>query len=447
MKGALKRSPGNSKAFPVAIPKAPSFQVLRRQLESDQIHRVRIGFCESCLTIDDYAKLCKSIRHNTSLTHVEVGWELPRFVLLRLLDSITQLPSLESLSLIIYASLPKRLLRRLVSIPTLKHLELRNVTIGASPWKERLILNTTGNLSMASGTRQQASVLANYFSDSIESLHLVACDFGEKDIESFCAWTERRQRPLQDLGFAFSASIASECLARLCRRANCRLLDLTGCGLGDNDAFVLAQNLPKSKTIENLVVARNPLWGIGTDSSTPPSCPGFEEFLQVAFRVLKGLDLSCCELSEAQVDNILQKLTKKDTGSSIESLTMFGIPKYCDKDNALLPQILRNNSVLKSLRIRPTADPYHNLLFSEEQVASIEESLVENYTIETLQLGHSSVLLDLLLGLNQAGRRYLRDQQPNVPVDWAKILARASLRPDVLFWLLRNGMDHITTGN
>jgi hypothetical protein len=442
MKSSLKRPLVESlKSGPSILPEASSFHLLHRQLESNQIKSLRIGFCESCRTINDYAKLCRVLRQNASLTVVEIGWELPRSVLLKTLEQVARLPSLESLTLASYTNIPKRLLQSLVSKPTLKHLELRNIATGPRPWKDRILLTANGKVVVESSVHQHVSVLANHFADSIESLHIVACDINEQDVNRICAWTAKRTRRLDELSLALSSWVAPKCLETLCQRAICRRLDLTGCGLTDSDASVIARYLPQSQTIEELVVARNLLWGSGGTEHNCSSRQGFDDFVQVALRHLKSLDVSFCSLSKDQVRKILQILThSKDT--SLESLTMLGIPERCDEDSILLKQILQNNTVLKSLRLHPTTDLYRTPSSSEEEIKSIENSLVDNYTLEQLQVGHTSLLTDLLLGLNRAGRRHFR-QDPNTPVDWAKVLSRASSDPGVLYWLLQNGVDRV----
>lgn len=448
MKGSLKRPLVDPlKSSLAVLPKASSFQLLRRQIETNQIKRVRIGFCESCRTINEYSALARAIHQNTSLMAVEIGWELPRTVLLTILEQVTRLPFLESLILASYTSIPKRLLQRLVSKSTLKRLELRNVTIGPSPWKERLIHAAPGGSKVVVEGPEQlhVSVLAGHFSDSIQSLHIVACEMEEEDVSRICSWTKTRTRPLDVLSFALSTSIAPKCLEVLVQKAVCRRLDLTGCDLIDSDSALIAQSLPQSKTIEELVVARNPLGG-NIAGSTEHDCSsrqeeGFNDFIQVGLRHLKSLDLSFCSLSKCQVRRILELLSQ-DNDNRLESLTMLGIPKDCDEGGVLLKQILRNNSVLKSLRLHPTTDLYRTPSSSEETIASLEDSLSDNYTMERLQVGHTSLLMDLLLGLNRAGRRHLRRDPNSSPVDWAKVLAGASSDPDVMYWLLRNGAGH-----
>jgi len=372
---------------------------------------------------------------------VEIGWELARPALLKVLDSVARLPALEALSLISYTNLPRRLLRRLVSKPTLRHLELRNITIGPSPWKERLVLNATGKTSiMNSHARQNVSQLADVFSDSIQSLHLVACDLDDEDFLRICNWTEGRPQPLEQLSFAYSTSITPKSVEILCKRASCRQLDLTSCGLSDNEASVIAQNLSQSKTIQNLVVARNRLWGCHSDPTGCTSRPGFDEFVTVALHFLKGLDLSCCSLSQEQARNILTLLSE-DSECCLESISMLGIPKGCDDHYVLLEKILRSNEVLKCLRLHPTTDLYRTPFISDEATGLLEQCLAANYTLERLQVGPTSLLMDLYLDLNHAGRRFLRHSPNDTTVNLAEVLCRASESPDVLFWLIQNGVD------
>ncbi len=445
MNGSFKRQLDPSRSSPPVIPQASSLHLRRRQLENNQIKHIQLGFYESCFTFGDYSTLCKAIRRNKSLRAVEIGWELPRQTLLKILESVARLPYLESLSLISYTNLPRRLLRRLVSKPTLRHLELRNIAIGPSPWKERLVLNTTGKISVNYHAHQSVSRLLDSFSDSIRSLHLVACDLQDDDVTRICKWTESRTQPLDELSLAYSTAISAKSVAILCTRAACRQLDLTSCGLSDKDASVMARCLAQSKTIENLVVARNRLWGSQSDPTGCTSRPGFDEFVQVALHHLKGLDVSFCSLSLEQVQRILQELVPQDNHSEccLESLSMLGIPKGCEDDPTLLLSILKNNTVLRSLRLYPTTDLYCTPSCSDEVMGRIENCLADNYTLEWLQIGPTSLVMDLFLSLNRAGRRCLRHDLNDAPVDWAHVLGQGSGHPDVLFWLLQNGVDKI----
>ena len=243
--GALQRSASSS-----------SFQSRQEQLETNQIQHIKLGFYESRLKASDYAGLCKALKKNKSLTTVEIGFELPRPTLLKILDSVTRLPRLESLALIGLTNLPRRLFHRLVSKSGLRHLELRNVTVGTS--SESLLVQKRGlprrlalgalnpiqrrrtmtratttvappktSSSSSRHAYQNASALVNSFADSIQSLRLAACDFEDEDFIHICEWTKRRSQPLDSLGFAYSNSMSPRALETLQSQASCRQLDLT----------------------------------------------------------------------------------------------------------------------------------------------------------------------------------------------------------------------------
>lgn len=560
---------------PASYPSCGSSLLFRRthQHETNQIHHIKLGFSESRLNATDYAPLCKALRVNKSLKAVEIGLELPRPTLLKILDSVVRLPCLQSLSLIGLTNLPRRLLQLLVSKPGLHHLVLRNNTIApGSLWKRNFILHTVcavrGGCTMtprpssphdfehnppACDQEQQRpssslSRLVKFFANSIQSLHLSVLDFDDyQDLISFCDWTERRSRPLDNLSFAFSNSMPPQALETLVSCASCRQLDLTACGLSDADASVIALCLPQSKTIETMIVAQNPSLGRLTTSCSYPHCQspsakkdetittgaatttrmmgttsllhawppardnhhdGFDKFMHVAMKHLKALDLSYCSLSLEQACNILQLLVqgcpnrdspnrdKKDQTCFLESLIMFGVlptimVKHHDNDDknggqsggcggrsddkvllwSLIEQVLRKNAVLKSLqllprtmrkgtsimvdgRMRATTSSLSSssscMIMSDKAMAMIACALEDNYTLEDLQVGQVSGRnirrIDHLLSLNRAGRRFLRYDGPNhddFPVDWATVLSRGSDNPDVLFWLLQNGLDRI----
>ena len=266
-KGSLKRALTNDRlnCCDKIMPQSSSTEFLCKQLERNQIKRFRIGFSESARTIRDYLQLCKAFRRNTSLKVVQIGWEVPQAVLFKILYQVAGLPLVESLTLACYSNIPEQLLQMLVSKPTLKRLELRNITVGShyggslSPCKERALATSKGNV-LVKDLYQNVSVLApNYFSDSIESLHLVACEMDDDDINRICEWTRMRTRthPLDELSLAHSPGITPQGLETLFQRAVCRRLDLTGCGLMESDASVIARNLAQSSTIEDLVLARN----------------------------------------------------------------------------------------------------------------------------------------------------------------------------------------------
>ena len=236
-----------------------SFQSRQHQLENDQIEHIKLGFYESRLTTSDYDGLCKSLHMNKSLTAVEIGMELPRPTLIKILDAVARLPCLKSLALIGLANLPRRLFQRLVSKPGLRHLELRNVTIGTdsessrrllSSWKQQrqqltLTISRIGRRMGTIGVKKSPSSQADYgvyeeaennvshllhsFTDSLQSLHLVACDFEDEDFIRICEWTERRPQKLDVLGFVYSNSMSSQALDTVISRAACGQLDLTSC--------------------------------------------------------------------------------------------------------------------------------------------------------------------------------------------------------------------------
>ena len=222
-----------------------AFQRRQHQLENNQIQHIKLGFYESRLTASDYTGLCNALNVNKSLTAVEVGWELPRPTVFKILECVTSLPCLQSLALVGLTNLPRRLFERLVSKPGLLHLELRNTTVGGTSsllllplqrHQRRLTLNVkmgrgmTTNLKSSSRLGDQnVSQLVNSFAGSIQSLHLVASDFEDEDFLRICEWTERRPQPLDSLGFAYSNSMSQQAIETLLARASCRQLDLTSC--------------------------------------------------------------------------------------------------------------------------------------------------------------------------------------------------------------------------
>ena len=244
------KSIGHPTLLPRSASSSSFFQSRQHQLENDQIHHIKLGFYESRLTASDYDGLCKALHMNKSLTAVEIGMELPHHTLIKILDAVARLPCLQSLALIGLANVPRRLFQRLVSKSGLRHLELRNVTIGTDieslvlrKQRHLLTLNISKIGRMAGivkksshadyGANQEAennvSQLLHSFADSIQSLHLVACDFEDEDFIRICEWTERRPQRLDTLGFAYSNYMSSRALETLTSRASCRQLDLTSC--------------------------------------------------------------------------------------------------------------------------------------------------------------------------------------------------------------------------
>ena len=224
-----------------------SLQYRQRQLKNNQIQHIKLGFYESRLTTSDYAGLCEALRVNKSLTTVEIGFELPRPSLLKILDCVARLPSLQSLALIGLENIPRKLFQRLVSKPGLCRLELRNVTIKSSfsaesgvllqkeQQKQRTFLKKITSRMMTVGTRTHTnkktmavSQFVNFFADSIQSLNLIACDLEDEDIAHICEWTGKRPQPLDSLGFAYYNSMSNHALETLVSQASCReLVDLT----------------------------------------------------------------------------------------------------------------------------------------------------------------------------------------------------------------------------
>jgi hypothetical protein len=67
-----------------------------------------------------------------------------------------------------------------------------------------------------------------------------------------------------------------------------------------------------------------------------------------------------------------------------------------------------------------------------------KQLLERNYTLEYLDTGEDlPAELEFILTLNRAGRRILKEDGHDE--EWATILAKASQRTDVLYWLIRNG--------
>lgn len=230
---------------PPASPLQPrsAFERRQHQLENNQIQHIKLGFYESRLTASDYTGLCNALNVNKSLTTVEIGLELPRPTLFKILECVARLPCLQSLALVGLTNLPRRLFERLVSKPGLLHLELRNTTVGGTSslllplvqWHQRrLTLNVKMGRGMTTNLKsssrfgdQNVSQLVNSFAGSIQSLHLVASDFEDGDFLRICEWTERRPQPLDSLGFAYSNSMSQQAIETLVARASCRQLDLT----------------------------------------------------------------------------------------------------------------------------------------------------------------------------------------------------------------------------
>ena len=251
------KSIGHPTLLPRSASSSSFFQSRQHQLENDQIHHIKLGFYESRLTASDYDGLCKALHMNKSLTAVEIGMELPHHTLIKILDAVARLPCLQSLALIGLANVPRRLFQRLVSKPGLRHLELRNVTIGTNSessrrllWKLQrqqltLTISRIGRRMGTIGVKKSPSSHADYgvyeeaennvshllhsFTDSLQSLHLVACDFEDEDFIRICEWTERRPQKLDVLGFVYSNFISSQALDTVISRAACGQLDLSSC--------------------------------------------------------------------------------------------------------------------------------------------------------------------------------------------------------------------------
>ena len=106
----------------------------RLALDHQQV--LRMGCCESFFTHEDYNHLAASIRKNASLREVTIGWRLPRRVIIKLLKAIVTLPNIQSLTLISICNvaLPPELMRQVIAIPTLRHLDIGDVCIQRKRW-------------------------------------------------------------------------------------------------------------------------------------------------------------------------------------------------------------------------------------------------------------------------------------------------------------------------
>jgi hypothetical protein len=158
--------------------------------------------------------------------------------------------------------------------------------------------------------------------------------------------------------------------------------------------------------------------------------------------------------------------TKNNTSTSndyppLTQLTMQGFTINNSQACAILATILQYNRSLTSWRLDDPKNP--RFLTSTEFQTIIQQGLKHHYAIKDLVLdvGPSSSRSKLLLRqemefylcLNRAGRQLLQ-QDNNVLVQskqaWIETLARArhwssggQQRIDVLFWLIRNGVNHL----
>jgi hypothetical protein len=202
--------------------------------------------------------------------------------------------------------------------------------------------------------------------------------------------------------------------------------------LDGNAALAIARTIPLSKSIEELVTPRNHLWGQDGNCSE-----AFEKLAEVCLRHLKHWNVGFCRLSNDQVHRILELL--EDEKCRLKSLSMLGIPQTLK--GPLLERALVHNKSLLSLHLYPLG-----LLCPKRDkiLPFVERGLSRNYRLQDLQSGYRSPLQDLYLHLNCAGRvELLRQGDDDDHEDWAKILSRASAKPDVMYWLLRNGVDHL----
>jgi hypothetical protein len=423
-------------------------------LESNGISQLRLGFRESFFSFEGFLELDRAIRRNASLRIVEIGWQLPKRLLLRILEGLTKLPFLETLSLTCCTSLPRHLLIRLVSKPTLLNLELREIMVESPRLWAKLSRRFTskGRFLACHGNDEHISTIMSHFSASLRHVALGSGNLDAIGAQRICAWTNSRQTPLHELSFAHCTRISPGALEVISREAACTRLKLTHCNLTTIDASILARNLPASGSIEELIIGGEKRFSTALAPREDYGL-GWYGFMTLALTHLRVLDIHSPLLSEDEVSKVLELLGTPDACHRlrVESLTLSSVVLWgsCDHDKTagLLSTMLRCNTSLKALTFQPVgigsgvAD-CHPQALQDSRRAMLEKSLADNYTLEHLRVGLTSPRIDFYLALNRAGRRYLR-QDPSTPTERIKILARASTRPDVLFWFLQNDSKHL----
>lgn len=428
------KSNNNSKSKNSSSEVSLEVELLCQRLEQNELQELELGWNErEFYTRKEIKAICRSLNENNSLTRVSVGHRLEKSALQDfLLPAIAPLPQLQVLTLAVHTNLKESTLKMICRNPSIQELEMQGARMQT---QAGVILDGRDRFYMEDYAYEDVNIVGllahlahnrTIGRSNLKSLKLANCGLQDEHI------MELYPLPLERLCLAGNGGISSQGLRNLLlqqtdtdtrtrTRTHLTHLDMTDCGIESLDGVEAA--LERNQKIQELVLSRNYRIAAASDES-------FLTFFEKASQRLRHLDLSYCNLSGHHLRDIFRLL--QSPSCRLESLCLEGCrnvpgPALCD--------MLANNQSLRKLVLRRFLKrPLQCCCYYE-----LSKQLLErNYTLEYLDTGEDlPAELEFILTLNRAGRRILKEDGHDE--EWATILAKASQRTDVLYWLIRNG--------
>lgn len=459
--------------------KVPSpLQKLRAKLAQNTLVEFKIGFETGeirskrdiqalLVTVRDHYHQQLAADKFSSVESIRIGWKLPRFALGPMLQQIVPLllqppARVQHLQLVLNAWVPLPVVRTLVSWHTLETLDLRSFKIQSTTMSDRrpiargsvsrydrsgirptsISATTKSDISMDDGeskisSTDDTSILSAlpFLSPSVKTLKLVDCDLHPNDMPELIEKL-RRKRTLRSLCLRHNRRLFLNGWERtiLEKLHFLKSLDLSLCDLDVVDGFALARALegrnPESSGLESLSIAGN--------YRLPMAVPKIVE--ACAKHGIIEIECSFCDVQNKTQGEVFDCLATIEP-CALRSLRMQSVRI---KDPRPLIHCVEQNKSLERLILNHPRDPYQ---ISSQTMDTIKEVIPRNYHLHTIRIDtqwdqDQEVLeeIEYWLTLNRCGRSIVVQDESK---SWPQVLTKAAAQnnADMLYWILRNGVD------
>ena len=487
--------------------------LLCHQLETNQLTKVAFGFARdyASLYADDDAvnRLCTALYRNKSLKQVTIGPRLlqhqnqqnpsdPFRQIFKLLDAISSIPSLQQLDLNLQTIVPENVLTRCLEHVCCNTIQLSLTRVCQDPSSLSSSSSSSSPSSMTtslnpacSNNSNGTSITANSINPEqqflvflrellllqpstvpipsmkptpseihmmpvllphmkhLNRLRLISCDIGDDDVLFLYNYCKRHDLILQEVSLEGNGHTLSAAGIHFATLLPTQRLDLTECNVCRIGFKALIRHVKSNPMIQELVLA----WNAHLVES------GILPELANEFVHRKLLDISCCNVGNAELDEVVSILVEHENSCTLETLAVRGCAE--ELNGTTIQRLLLHNSSLKQLFL------YHSHFYLPCIKATLREiclGLESNFTMETLTVLGKTIprdcipeiqALDLYLRLNRAGRRIVLNQsspisssnkEPNKE-ELAFVLANIAHDLNGLFWMLRNGAGLLSKRN
>jgi len=427
-----------------------SLQILQTKLSHNTLTEFELGVEEahfrSKRDVQAFLKIIReqhlpitSLDKHSCLQSIRIGYRLPRFALWPILQEA--LPMLfqnatrvHHLQLFLDCWVPEHTMKGLVSLHTLKILDLRATRIRSLHRIDpRHCPDSSSNEILL--IEDNILTIVPLISLTVETLKLIDCNFLPKHLKELCAMLRKRKRlpdcRLKHLSLRHNRYLEGN-WEELFSLSFLETMDLSICDLSETDGFSIAKVLKNNRTCKQLSLAGN--------YRMAHSIP---KVVQVASTTLVELDISFCGVQNEDLQQVFDILATSPN-CTIRSLRMQG-SRIRDKDP--LVRCLRQNKSLMSMILN---NPRERFPVESHDLEEILDSVKCNYYLQTFKVDVMASDrarlegIEFWLNLNRCGRCILLQSNSDdkyIFKSWSMVLQRAATLKDtnIMFWLLKHG--------